>query len=614
MSLRQTIQLTHLFASERVEEFRRRYRLVNVFASLAGFTLFLLYHGEVIAHEHKTYVYAAQALCLVLLLGEPGGIYIASRNFRRGFGYTAVDSCAALLGLALLLLLGLLSPWVAGVINEQQASDGLVLGIQGGVVFFALQRFLRGFHVISRLASNPLQVFMASFVGLIFLGALLLMLPGATVAEGSPPFVDALFMATSAACVTGLATMDIGTQFKPFGQLVILALIQFGGLGIMSFAAFFSVMFGQGGGIKDSAALGEMMSVNLAGRVGRTGAWIVGSTLAFEALGAALLFGHWRGPDGYLPADQQLYFSVFHSISAFCNAGFGLHHDNLVQYVGDWPLVLSVGSLIVVGGIGFPVLVDVFTFKFWALPSMRRLPFFKKRVAKQPLPRLSLQSKIALLTSAFLIAGGAAAFWAMEYNQSLRGMSLSTQAAASLFHAISPRTAGFNTVDLADTQPATSFLTILLMLIGGSPGSTAGGIKTTTFVVLLLAVAAMLRARSPEAFKRRISEEVTLKSLVMLVLALAFISAATFALLLTERESVLATSPHGALDLLFESVSAFCTVGLTLGVTSKLTTVGKLIIIGCMFVGRIGPLTLVLAIGRRKAQRFEYPTEGVMIG
>lgn len=614
MSIRQTIQLTNLFATERVEAFRRRYRFVNVFASLAGFSLFLLYHGEVIAHEHKTFVYAAQALCLGLLLGEPAGIYLASRNVRLGFGFTAVDSCAALLGFALLLVLGALSPWVGGVINDQQASDGLVLGIQGGVVFFAAQRFLRGFHVLSRLASNPLQVFMASFVGLILLGALLLMLPGATIAEGSPPFVDALFMATSAACVTGLSTMDIGTQLKPFGQLVILALIQFGGLGIMSFAAFFSVMFGQGGGIKDSAALGEMMSVNLAGRVGRTGAWIVGSTLAFEALGAALLFGHWKGPQGYLPADQQLYYSVFHSISAFCNAGFGLHQDSLVQYVGDWPLVLSVGSLIVVGGIGFPVLVDLFTFKFWALPSVRRLPLLKKFVAKQPLPRLSIQSKIVLITSALLIAGGTAAFWAMEHDQSLKGMPLARQAAASLFQAVTPRTAGFNTIDFTHCQPATNFLMILLMLIGGSPGSTAGGMKTTTFVVLMLAVVAMLRARSPEVFRRRISEDITIKSLVMLVLALAFISAATFALLLTERDTVVVTSQHGALDLLFETVSAFCTVGLSLGVTAKLTTLGKLIIIGCMFVGRIGPLTLVLAIGRRKTQRFAYPLEGVMIG
>ena len=311
MSLRRTIQLTDLFANERIEAFRTRYRFVNIFASIAGFTLFLMYHGEVIRYDHKYFVYAAQALCLGLLLGEPAGIFLASRSMRRGFAATAVDSVAAALGFGLLLLLALLSPWVLGVMNVPQASDALVLGIQGGVVFFSLLRFLRGFHVISRLADNPLQIFMASFVGLILLGAGLLRLPGATLAEGSPPFVDALFMATSATCVTGLSTMDLGSQFKPFGQVVILALIQFGGLGIMSFAAFFSVMFGSGGGIRDSAALGEMMSVNFAGRVGRTGAWILGSTLFFETMGAFLLYGHWKGPDGYLPADQQLYYSVF---------------------------------------------------------------------------------------------------------------------------------------------------------------------------------------------------------------------------------------------------------------------------------------------------------------
>ncbi len=614
MSLRQTIQLTNLFASERVEAFRARYRPANIFASVAGFSLFLLYHGEVLPHEQKTYVYAAQALCLALLLGEPAGIYLVSRNFKLAFSFTALDSIAAILGFGLLLMLALLSPWVLQVINVQQSLDALVLGIQGGVVFYSLQRFLRGFHVVSRLANNPLQIFMASFVGLILLGAGLLMLPGATVAEGSPDFVDALFMSTSATCVTGLSTMDLGTQFKPFGQLVILALIQFGGLGIMSFAAFFSVMFGSGGGIKDSAALGEMMSVNLAGRVGRTGAWIVGSTLAFEIAGTALLFGHWKGPDGYLPADQQLYYSAFHSVSAFCNAGFGLHQDSLVRYAGDWPLVLSVGSLIVLGGIGFPVIVDVCSFRFWATPGIRQLPLFRRYVSKQAMPRLNLQTKMVLLTSALLLVLGTVAFWAMEREHSLAGMSLSTQFAASLFHSISPRTAGFNTVDLTQCQPATSFFTIMFMLIGGSPGSTAGGIKTTTFVVLLLAVLAMLRARSPELFRRRIADEVTLKSLVMLVLALAFISMAAFGLLLTEHDTVMAGSSHGALDLLFEAVSAFCTVGLSLGATSKLTAAGKLIIIGCMFLGRIGPLTLVLAIGRRKSQRFAYPTESVMIG
>jgi len=614
MSLRRTIQLTDLFANERIDAFRARYRFVNIFASVAGFALFLMYHGEVIQYDYKNFVYAAQAVCLALLLGEPAGIYVASRNLRRGLATTAVDSIAAGLGLGLLLLLSALSPWVLDVMNAQQAVDALVLGIQGGVVFFSLLRFLRGFHVISRLASNPLQIFMASFVGLILLGAGLLMLPGATVAEGSPGFVDALFMATSAACVTGLTTMDLGSQFKPFGQLVILALIQFGGLGIMSFAAFFSVMFGSGGGIRDSAALGEMMSVNLAGRVGRTGAWILGSTLVFEALGVFLLYGHWKGPDGFLPADQQLYYSAFHSISAFCNAGFGLHQDSLVTYAGDWPLVLSIGSLVVLGGIGFPVMVEVFSFKFWALPSIRSLPMLRKRISKQPVPRLSLQTKIVILTSTALIAIGTAGFWAMEYDHSLKGMSTGTQAEASLFHAITPRTAGFNTVDLVNCRPATHFFTILLMLIGGSPGSTAGGIKTTTFVVLLLAVAAMLRARSPEIFKRRLTEEVTTKSLVMLVLALAFVSAATFALLMTEQNSVIESTQHGALSLLYEAVSAFCTVGLTLGVTSKLTMAGKLIIIACMFVGRIGPLTLVLAIGRRKTQRFVYPNESVMIG
>ena len=612
--MRQLTQISSIFAAERVETFRRSYRTVNGLAALLGSATFLLYHGEAIAPSQKTWVYLLQVACLVAFVGEPIGIYLYSRNVRHAFVQTALDSIATSFGCVLLLLVGLLSPPLTGVLSEAQMMTALVLVIQGGVVYFSLQRFLRLFNLISRLTKNPLQLFMASFVGLILLGSGLLMLPGATVAEGSPPYVDALFIATAATCVTGLSTMDVGSQFKPFGQLVILTLIQFGGLGIMTFAAFFAAMFGSGGSLKDSAALGEMMSVNVAGRVGRTAAWVLGLTLTFEALGAAMLYGHWKGPEGYLSPDQQIYYSVFHSISAFCNAGFGLHGDNLVRYVGDWPLVLSIGSLIVFGGIGFPVIIDLLTFRFWALPSIRKLPLIKNYVAKQSLPRLSVQTKLVVVTSAILIGLGAAAFWAMEYSHSLSGMDLSSQAAAALFHSISPRTAGFNTVDLELMQPATHFLTILLMLIGGSPGSTAGGIKTTTFVILLLAVIAMLRGRDPEIFRRRMNEALTTKSLVMVVLAFTFISSATFALFMTEYDNILTATPHGALKLLYEAVSAFCTVGLTIGVSAKLTAVGKLIIIGCMFVGRIGPLTLVLAIGQRKKQKFAYPAEDVMIG
>mgnify|MGYP002378018086 FL=1 len=612
--MRELTQISAIFATERVEAFQRRYRAVNAVAALAGSVAFLLYHGEVIPSEHKTWVYLVQAVCLFALLGEPLGVYLTGRNLRYAFRHTAVDSVAAALGLGMLASVGLLSPGVLNVLNEAQSTGALVLLVQGGVVFYSLERLLRFFNVLAKLTASPLTVFIASFNGLILVGAGLLMLPGATVAEGSPRFVDALFMATSAACVTGLATMDIGTQFKPFGQLVILVLIQFGGLGIMTFAAFFSLMFGSGAGVRDSAALGEMMNVNLAGRVGRVAAWVLGITLSCELLGVALLYGCWKGPEGPLPADQQLYYSVFHSVSAFCNAGFGLHSDSLMGYADHWPVVLNIGWLVVVGGLGFPVIVELLTFRFWALPAVRRLPILRRYVPKQPVPRLSVQTKLVVTGTLLLLGLAMGVFWLMERGHSLAGLDAGGQLAGSLFHSLTPRTAGFNTLDLEKMQPATHFFTMLLMLVGGSPGGTAGGLKTTTVVILLLAVVALIRGRSPEILRRRIPDQLVVKSLVMLVLAFSFISAAVFALLATEQDTVLASSSHGGLRLMFEAVSAFATTGLSVGVTPRLTEAGKLIIITCMFLGRIGPLTLVLAISARRAQRFEYPKEGVMIG
>jgi len=606
--------VTRLFTDERVENFRRRYLWVNVGAGLVAAVSFALLHGKVFPASWAPWIAALHALCLVVLIGETLGVYIMARKLREGWRHTALDSLALLVGVFMGVVLAICSPLVSGLLDERSTLLAFGYLTEAGLLAFVSARVLRLFSFLARAVRSPLLAFTGSFVGIILFGSLLLLLPGATKPGVEMGPVDALFMATSATCVTGLVVKDIGTEFTLFGQLVILTLIQIGGLGIMTFAAFFSLVFGRGHGVRDAAAVGEMLNVDFVGRVGRMIAWILGVTIVSETLGTIAMYGHWVDASGQLlPAGSQLYYSAFHSISAFCNAGFSLYGDSMVRYQGDWPVVLSISSLVVIGGIGFMVVVDLATYRFWAHPLARRISFLRRRVKNQRLPRLSLQTKLVLVATAVLLLVGIFGFWALEGGNTLAGRSFSDQLAISLFQGMTPRTAGFNSVDFTKLHPATLYLTILLMVIGASPGSTGGGLKTTTIVVMVLAVIATLRGRSTEAFKRRIPDSLIRKSLVMLFLALAFINAATLGLMLSESGGA-AGEAYGFEKITFEVVSAFCTVGLSTGITAELTGLGKLIIVVCMFVGRVGPLTLVLAIGRRGGKPFEYPDETVMIG
>lgn len=606
--------ITRIFTDERVEAWRERYFWVNTVTSLLAFASFLLFHGEAFPESWDPWIALFQSVCLVVLIGETLGVYIASRKLSEGWRQAPADTLALVVGALMGLGLFLASHWITGALSQSETFGAFALLTQAGLGAFVCLRLLRAFSFMTRLAQSPLHVFLGSFAGLILLGTGLLMLPGAHAPEQPIGFLDALFTSTSATCVTGLTVLDTGTAWTRFGQLVILALIQVGGLGIMSFAAFFGLAFGRGMGVRGTAAVGEILNLEMVGRVGRVTVWILGSTFAIEALGVWWLYGYWVDAAGnLLPPGEQLYYSAFHSISAFCNAGFSLYPDNMVRYVGHWPIVLSLSFLVVLGGIGFVVIMEIATYRFWAHPALRRVPMIRRRVKNQQLPRLSLQSKIVLVTTAGLLLVGAVGFLVLEWNNSMSAMDFSDRMAAAVFQSMAARTAGFNSIDTVHTTTSTQFWTILLMLIGGSPGSVAGGIKTTTFFVMLLAVLSTVRGRPPEAFKRRIPELLIRKSLVMLVLALAFIFIATLLLTVTEAEGM-GAQRHGFEQILFEASSAFCTVGLSSGVSAELTPWGKLIIIACMYIGRIGPLTLVLAVGRRHARKFEYPEEQVMIG
>jgi trk system potassium uptake protein TrkH len=453
--------------------------------------------------------------------------------------------------------------------------------------------------LLSRLPA-PVVV-LASFAGLIALGALLLRLPAASTGEPLT-LLDSVFTATSAVCVTGLAVFDPGTRLTPFGQLVLLGLIQAGGLGLMTFAIFVLLLLGRQISFRDRLVIEDTMHHSPARELRRLIGYVLLFTFTIEAAGAISLWLRWRAD---FPAGRAAYLSVFHSISAFCNAGFSLFSDNLMRYRSDLATNLVVTGLIVIGGLGF-------------LVNMELRDQLLVRLRGQRAPRLTLHTRIVLVVTAALLVAGTFGFLIAEWRNLLEGLPLSEKLLVAWFQGVTPRTAGFNTVDYGKAATPTLFFTIFLMFIGASPGSTGGGVKTTALGLLL----ALLRARysgrgRAMLFGRTIPNPVMDRALSVTLLSWVLASAA----LLLLAASELGVQPHAEarpqfIQLMFETVSAFGTVGLSTGITPALTPPGKLLIVLLMFVGRLGPLTVALAAGRRRADRarFRYAEENVMVG
>jgi trk/ktr system potassium uptake protein len=459
---------------------------------------------------------------------------------------------------------------------------------------------------------NPTRTLIASFLVLIFSGAGLLMLPKASAPDReSLSFVDALFTATSATCVTGLVVKDTGRDFSVMGQVVILSLIQLGGLGILVFGAVFALLLGQALSLRESVAMQDLLSAGTLSRIGNMIAFIFVGTILIEAAGAVSLFGMW-GSD----VPHRWFCSIFHSISAFCNAGFSLFSSSLVGYREHWQVYLVVCPLIIFGGLGFSVLYDLANI---TADRVKRL--FKKwlnkryRLAMEAPKRMRLQTKIVLTVSASLIVLGALAIFIFERYAAGPGtggdIPLTDRIADALFQSITARTAGFNTVDIAAMSASSRFILILLMFIGGSPGSTAGGIKTVTLaVVIMTAVAALRKRQEVEMFGRSVRVVVVGRAVMVTLLFVAVLFAGTLALNVTENASAFTMS-----QITFEAASALGTVGLTTGITPLLTSAGKLIIIAMMLVGRLGPLTLLAALTfDLKPAKYSYPYEAIMVG
>ena len=440
---------------------------------------------------------------------------------------------------------------------------------------------------------TPVRILAIGFAIVIFTGAVLLSLPIAAQSGGITPFIDCIFTSTSAVCVTGLVTVDTGTHWTYFGKTVIMLLIEIGGLGFMSVATLGFFFLGKRITLKERLIMQEAMNVNTLQGLVKMVKYVLIFTFSVEAVGAVLFSTQFIPEFGI---GKGIYYSVFHAVSAFCNAGFDLmgNFKSVTEYANNSVVILTISALIAIGGLGFYVWVEIYN--------------------GRGIKRLSLHSKIVIYSTIFLIVGGAVLMFIFEMNNpgTMKGMSFKGKVLSSIFASVSPRTAGFNSIQLDKMTTAGNFLTIILMFIGGSPGSTAGGIKTATAVVLFMTVVSVVRGREDtEIFQKRISKETVYKSLVITVLGFVIVIGVTMILSITQQPDI----PFEY--FLYEATSAFATVGLTLGITTKLTFVGKLIIAITMYAGRVGPLTIILALAKNKKSKsgkIKYPEGKILIG
>ncbi len=438
---------------------------------------------------------------------------------------------------------------------------------------------------------SKVQIIALSFVGIILVGTLLLLLPFSTRQGESTSLLDAAFTAVSATCVTGLIVHDTFLHWTLFGQLVILAMIQLGGLGLMAFSVTFSLLLRRRIGLKERGILQESVNTLQIGGIVKLVRRMLLGTLLFEGVGALLLSIRFVGDFGI---GKGLYYGVFHSVSAFCNGGFDLmgvreRGSSMTYYAGD-PLVnLTLIALILIGGIGFLVWDDLLKNK-WHFRRFR------------------LHTKLVLSMSALLLFGGAALFYVLERNGILAGEPVGKQILLSLFQSATTRTAGFNTADTAALGDGTKLWMAMLMFVGGNPGSTAGGIKTTTLAVLLIYLRSTLRrTKGAEIFGRRLEEDVVKRAAAILTLSLVLDLFGT--LILTALEQL------PLADVLFEVVSALGTVGISVGITGGLKAVSKLILMLLMYCGRMGSLTFALIFTEnRQTSPAQKPTERIPVG
>ncbi len=510
--------------------------------------------------------------------------------------------------------------------------NGLHIGLIAYLVVQILIVFIKFNNALLKSVLHPARATLFGFIIVILIGGLLLSLPCATYSDRFPDFgnnfVDNLFTSTSALCVTGLVVRDTGMDYTAFGQFIILLLIQLGGLGIIIFGTIFAMLIGRQVTLQETTLVMDIYNQQAAGQIRKVVKFIIFSTLLIEAIGAVFLYSMWPFESSY----EKIYQSIFHAVSAFCNAGFSLLPDNLVRLADKWQTYVIFPGLIITGGLGFPVLINIVSVVRSKIARIFRLSKPEYDLDLFRVNRLALQTKIVLLVSVFLIVGGMLAMFMTERSvrQDRWGRSLQYEDLAmkntndvmsghtgwqrmldAFFLSVSSRTAGFNNVNMSEgnLHPATLVVLITLMTIGGSPASSAGGLKTVTFAILLATIFAALRHRpNVEVFRRTIDASLIRRALSISIIYIGLVWLIALALVLTHPQM-------SYLSLLFEASSACGTVGLSVGITPQLNLFGKLIVIIGMFAGRLGPLTMLFAMAKSpKKVRYEYPSEDLITG
>ncbi len=467
--------------------------------------------------------------------------------------------------------------------------------------------FIREFSALKidlrRTSISPGLLFILSFLFLIIIGTLLLLMPNATY-EGIR-VIDALFTSASAVCVTGLTVVDTGTSFTHLGQWIVLFLIQAGGIGIMTFASYFSYFFRGALSYESQLMLKEITNTEKIAEVFSVLAKIIIITFLIEGIGALSIF-YALDSVHFSSVYAKLYFSVFHAISAFCNAGFSTLEQGLFSMPFSYGFHLIIAFLIIVGGIGFPIVLNLLK-----LVRLKFLIVFLRifRRGRLVYPRvINLNTRIVLITTLILLLFGTISFLVLEYNNTLSGHSIAGKVITAFFGSVTARTAGFNTVDTAELTIPTTLLLIFLMWVGASPGSTGGGIKTSTLAIAAMNVISIVRGKTRlEIFNREIPLISVQRSFAIIFLSLLVIFISVLLLIITERNLQLT-------DIVFEVVSAFSTVGLSRGITAELNDISKVIVIATMFLGRVGMLTLLISVYKKIAsENYRYPQENVLI-
>ncbi len=580
---------------------RKRLYLLPLFISIIAFLSIIYDFGFDQSEKEENLLQIIYVITLII------GIF--STLFRYIFRDTRPRFKTGIVDFVLVAVSAILIPVSMGL-TEQNFSMLLTDRNSIWLYFTLFLIFIREYSALKidfkRTVLNPAQLFVLGFLFVIILGSFMLLLPKST--HSGISLVNAIFTSTSAVCVTGLSSVDTGTTFTDFGQFILLSLIQIGGLGIMTFAGYFAYFFKGSTSYENQIVLRDLTSTEKIGEIFVILKKILLVTLIIEGVGALLVYIN-LNPLLLKTFSERIWFSIFHSVSAFCNAGFSTLPNNLAQagFQFNYPLHLIIAFLIIIGGIGFPIVFNIFSYTNNILKNTFSSLFFKKKPLYMPWI-ININTRIILITTISLLIFGTVTFFIFEYNNTLAVHGLWGKIVTSFFGSVTPRTAGFNTVDNSLLTYPTLLIVFFLMWVGASPASTGGGIKTSTLAVSVLNFLSLAKGKARvEIFRREIAQSTINRASAIVMLSILIIGLSIIFVSIFDSEK-------GLLNISFECVSAFGTVGLSRGITASLSEQSKIIIVLTMFIGRVNMLTLLIALVKKtKYLKYRYPTEEILI-